>query len=461
MKVPALLIVLFFPFGGVGQTDTILSQEDFLGIVRSHHPLAMQARLWGREGEAQLQKARGNFDPTAFTAVDRKSFEDKDYYHLLKGGLEIPTWFGIEAKAGYKQNEGVFLDPQERTPDNGLYYARVSLPLGQGLFIDERRTELRKAKLFKQRSKQEKRSMLNELSYRASKAYWDWYKAHHRCQVRREALELAQERLRFIRKSVKKGARRALDSNEARVIMEQRRREFQREKLARAQAFQEMATFLWKDGVVPLRPDSGVRPMEHTLSIDSGFIPERDSLRKYVDEHPSLRKAQLGMDQKRLQARWAREQLKPKADVYYEQLAEPLGPASKVEPDVADRRLGLSFRFPLFLRSERGELKKAKVELERSQNRLKQRRRQLLAGAYQAYREVGNLMDRLASYRRTVKDLEALVEGERRSLRQGGSSVFMVNKREYRYIKTQVSAIKTKAAFELAQERLKYRIAKY
>ncbi len=444
-----------------GSSDTVLSHNDLLQVVQSHHPVSVQARTWKGAARSRELRAKGRFDPVAFASVDRKAFEDQTYYELLDGGVKFPTWFGAELETGFKRTRGIYSDPQERPPSNGFYYARLSIPLGQGLFIDERRTELRKAKFFAKGSEQEKRKMLNKLTFEASKAYRKWYSTYHQYQVRQRAFELAKGRYRNVRESIRLVASAAIDSSEARVLLENRRRTLQKGALALKNAEQELATFLWKEGTVPLKLDSGVSPSALSLKAKREHAIDRKAIKDSIQKHPMLKKAELKVERSELERRWARERLKPESDVHYDLLAEPLGPATRIEPDPSDRKLGLSFRFPLFLRSERGDLKQKDVELKRSRNRRKAVRRNLLAKAFKAHNEVGNLRKRLASYRQSMGQLMRLVEGARKAFERGASSLFMVNQRESRYIKARVRSIKVRSDLGIARERLRYRLGMY
>jgi hypothetical protein len=64
---------------------------------------------------------------------DKKQFKDTEYYSILNSSFKIPTWYGIEIKAGFDQNEGYYLNP-ENTANAGLTSLGISVPLGQGLY---------------------------------------------------------------------------------------------------------------------------------------------------------------------------------------------------------------------------------------------------------------------------------------------------------------------------------------
>ena len=126
--------------------------ESFFSIVIKNHPLAQKANLKPRYGSFTLLKSKGGFDPKLSNEIDQKYFNSAQYYSYLNAGLKVPTWFGVELKTGLEMNDGVYLSKEHNTPQNGLVYAGLSINLGQGLFIDQRRAELFKAKIFQNSS---------------------------------------------------------------------------------------------------------------------------------------------------------------------------------------------------------------------------------------------------------------------------------------------------------------------
>ena len=152
----------------------VMGLSDFLNIVREFHPLGKQANLRVEYGEQNLKANRGAFDPYLYGDVYQKYFDDKQYYDLINTGMKIPTWFGIELDAGFEQTDGDFLNPQRTTPTNGLVHAGISIPIGQDLFIDQRRADLRKAQIYQQITETERQILLNDLFKEAISAYWEW-----------------------------------------------------------------------------------------------------------------------------------------------------------------------------------------------------------------------------------------------------------------------------------------------
>ena len=73
MKVIILGILLFIS-GIVSAQDTtsVISLAEYLGYVKTYHPIVKQANLIINESEAKLMKARGAFDPKLEVDYDRK-----------------------------------------------------------------------------------------------------------------------------------------------------------------------------------------------------------------------------------------------------------------------------------------------------------------------------------------------------------------------------------------------------
>ena len=97
-----------------------LTYDEFLGFVKKYHPLVKNAALPISEAQASLLKARGAFDPKIEVDFNKKQFKDNEYYSILNSSFKIPTWYGIELKAGFDNNEGIYLNPENTMPNQGL-----------------------------------------------------------------------------------------------------------------------------------------------------------------------------------------------------------------------------------------------------------------------------------------------------------------------------------------------------
>ena len=173
MKNILVLLLSMLPLIQFAQSKelNVFTYNEYLELVKNNHPVAKQAGIQLEKGEAEVQTARGGFDPKVGAEINQKYFDGKQYYDISTSSLKIPTWFGIELESGYEQNQGVFLNPENTVPNAGLWYAGIKVPIGQGMFIDKRRAALRKAQIYQESTFAEKQALLNDLLYDAGKYY--------------------------------------------------------------------------------------------------------------------------------------------------------------------------------------------------------------------------------------------------------------------------------------------------
>lgn len=445
------------------EVEKILSFEEYINLVKENHPVARQAENQLEIGDADVQEARGAFDPKIFNNTKQKNFKGTEYYSIIESGLKIPTWFGIELQGGYDLNEGAYLNPQNITPADGLWYGGVSVSLGEGLFIDERRAELRKAQLFRKMTRMERQLMLSELIYEAGRAYWKWFESYSIMQTYEEAIEIAEERFEGVRRSSLAGDVAAIDTTEARIQVQNNRIGYNEARLEFMNASEQISVFLWLEGVTPLEIAEGTVPalQEPTgIPIDEMFIGEIEEL---IEHHPELQRSGFKIDQLEIDRRWSREQLKPELNLKYNVLTETIDEVPTAEYSLNNYNFGLEFEMPLFLRKERGKVRLANLKIADARLDLDNYRADLKYKARAALNEWETSNEQLVIYRQTVENTRRLLEGERRMFMAGESSLFMVNSRQMSYInaqnkffeyisKNRIARLKTFYRFGLVEE---------
>lgn len=447
------LISLLAAVSVCGQSPTTLSSRAFLERVMKHHPMAMGASLRPEQAEAVLRAARGSFDPKLAGSISAKDFENKEYYDIRTVGLKVPTWFGVSLNAGFDENSGLFLDPERTTPANGLGYAGISLSLGEGLFMDKRRAELRKAQLVEYMNEAERRIMLNELKLKAGKAYWDWFATYHMKGVQEEAMRAADIRFRAVKRSAEVGDVPSIDTVEARIQLQNRTISLQKAEVDLMNARAQLQVFLWSEGLIPLELDSLTVPEamdSFTLSLvpDSLALQVADLLR----DHPVVVSINADIESGDISRRWALEQLKPTIDLKYNALTGRVG-----EPELLngfntnDRTWGVDIEMPLFLRKERGQLQLAQLKLQDLEFKRLDMERKLDFQYRMAVNDWNLSIDQFSVVTRNADDSEELLEGERNLFRSGESSLFMVNSREMGYIKARLKAIESMSKNKIAR----------
>lgn len=432
-----ILTLCLYSINVHGQADTSqqLTLPQFMQLVKQFHPVAKQANLIPKTAEANTLAARGAFDPKLFYDFRNKFYDDKNYYALGNGGFYIPTWFGLEFKAGYERNEGYYLNPENSMPDQGLLYSQISVPLLQGLLIDERRATLKQAKLFIDLSEFDKISVLNELLYKAGKTYWDWYLAYANLKIHENAVVLSQTRFEAVRKTFEFGDRPAIDTVEANIQLQDRIINLQQATMEFRTKSLLLSNFLW------IADDTPIELSNKTIPAESADINERyfnlnvaaiDSL---IGSHPSLRVYDFKIKQLRIEERFKQDKLKPKLNINYNPLfsAENLNLAYQ-----NNYKWGMSLGFPILLRKERGDLQLTRIKIENTMYEIKGKRIELLNKTKASINEFANYKIQIDIYTKNVSNYERLWQSERKLFDRGESSLFMINSREMSYINAQI-----------------------
>lgn len=81
---------------------------------------------------------------------------------------------------------GRYFNPDRRTDGNGTFAAGISIPLGQRIVTDERRTALQQARAARDAGDAERLGIVNKLLYAAAKDYGSWYEAWRRRAIAQE-----------------------------------------------------------------------------------------------------------------------------------------------------------------------------------------------------------------------------------------------------------------------------------
>lgn len=427
---------------------TVLPVDTFVTLVKRHHPMALQARLIRNQAQANRLKASGAFDPKLFSEVNQKQFSEKDYYQLQNSGIEFPAWYGLKAKAGYELNEGVFLNNQNTVPGSGLWYADVSITLGKGLFMDERRAMLKQARLLEESAEFEVDLALNDLLEEALNSYWLWYEAYREMSVMKEALQAATFRFKGIKRQAIIGDKSMVDTLEAAIQVQDRSI-----RLTKAQAKfitrrNELATYLWLEGVVPLNIKEATKPEFNEKAV-LNILPE-----DWFVEHPSLNFYRLKLEGLEIERRLKAESLKPQLDLNYKFLNQPAPNDFFAQYSPDNYNWGLKASFPLFVRKGRGDLNQTKVKIEENNLELDLKRVGLQNKVQALEQELILSQGQLIETRSMVNNYRRLLAAENNKFRNGESSLFLINSRELKYIDAQLKQVELESKLNSVRAKL-------
>jgi outer membrane protein TolC len=449
------LLFLLFTTAIFGQTKIAdqLTYNEYLGYVKKYHPMVKSANLELSAAQANLMVARGGFDPKIEVDFDKKQFKNSQYYSILNSSFKIPTWYGIEVKAGFDNSEGIFLNPENTMPNQGLTSLGISVTIGQGLFINQRMTDLRKAKIQIQLSQAEQKLQAVEVLYQASLAYFNWKRNHNEVQLYEIYLKNAETRFKGISSLIKNGDKPAIDSVEAKIIVRNRDLNLEDSKLKLAKAKLEVATFLWLENNLPLELQEAIIPeinlnltVKETLRTNA-LLSENPSL----ENHPKITALQSKISILEVERKLKANNLLPKIDLGYHYLSEP---NAINNTNFENYKVGLNFSFPVFLRKERGNLKLAKFKVQNAQFDLDLERVQLKNKIKAQQTEINSLEKQRQLISDLVKDYNIMLSSEERLFSFGESSIFLINSRENNLVNSQLSEIGIENRFLISNAEL-------
>jgi outer membrane protein TolC len=451
------VFIAFLLFGLTVSAQNIPSKEftydEFLGYVKKYHPLVKTANLEISRAQANLMMARGGFDPKIEVDFDKKQFKNQEYFSILNSSFKIPTWYGIEIKAGFDNNEGIFLNPENTMPNQGLTSLGITVPLGQGLFINQRMADVRQAKIQIQLSQAERKLQAIEVLYDASIAYFNWKKNFSEVQLYEEYNRYAQIRFEGITTLIKEGDKPAIDSVEAGIIVKNRilNLEDSGQKLAKAKL--ELSNFLWLENNIPLELADEMIPeirLEFTIqeSLRTNDLLNTDFS---IINHPKINALQSKIDILNVERKLKANMLLPKVDVGYSYLSEP----SYIDNyRFRDYKIGLDFYFPLFLRKERGSLQLTKFKVQETEFALDIETVQLTNKINAQKIEITSLEKQKELIKALVQDNLTMLSAEERLFSFGESSLFLINTRENNLVLAQLSKIALENRFYISNSEL-------
>ena len=437
---------------GYPQTDSIrLSYADFLQNIVMYHPIAKQAELQLDLADAEWLAAKGNLDPKLTAGWSQKDFDDKLYYQIYQGKLTIPTQLGIDIVSGYENTDGIFLNPENTTDPHGLWNLGVEVDVLQGFLVNERRTAIQQARVFRQMAENERLILLNELIFDASTAYLEWLQYFYFQEVLAENIEIADIYFRNTRESFINGEKSAIDTLEAYILYQDAVNMSQKNEVSLAKVQQQLENFLWFNNL-PLILERNTQPATVEQDIFQPMITL--DVTNLINNHPAILAYTNKLTYFQIEQRLKREKLKPKLKVKYNPLLAT-SPES-VQPNFSPSNYtwGFDFSFPLLLRSERANIQKGNIKLETIELDIENKRNELSNKLEGSLLQQQVLRDQLAVLRQNVEGYRMLMEGESEKFRFGESSVFLLNKRQEKYINGQLKLIELEV--KVQQERLNF-----
>ena len=413
------------------QVENTLSLEEFISIVRNHHPIIREIELLEENSESVMMNARGAFDPVLKASLDNKNYEEKNYFERYKGLLTVPTILAADFYVNYESNEGEFLNNSELLPENGLIGAGVNLPLLQGLLFDERRKILQEAKQIRNENKLRQVQRINMLLSEAIESYIGWQWAFNTYQRHLEIVNLADIRLENTKDMFGNGASPAVDTLESylNVIQKTDKQKEIEQKLIKS--IQKVNNFLWLDGYIPTLLEDDVIPTDLDIDIWQDKLTQTQSgLLNDVDSNPELQILDVKQSILRLDRRLQKENLKPKLNLNFQALLDVDQQNNFIDYQTGNYKLGLDFSYPLFTRKERSDIALTDIKIEELSLKQKRKRQELQTKLINSLRQINLFRERLDLVNQNIQLSRTLLSLENEKYSIGESSIFLLNQRE-------------------------------
>lgn len=419
-------------------TMTEFSFNEFLGYVKKYHPLVKQADLKLNEAQANLMLARGAFDPKIEVEYNEKQFKTSEYYSILNSSFKIPTWYGIELKAGFDNAEGIYVNPENTLPNSGLTSLGIAVPIGQGLFINQRMADIRKAKIARNLNAAERNLQAIEIIYEAAVSYMNWKRSFEEVKLYENYIQNALIRYKGIATLINEGDKPAIDSIEAGIVVKTRQLNLEDAKLKLTKAKLELSNYLWLENNIPLELNDNLRPEDFLTNTIKETLQINELAPIDLDNHPKIKALDAKIAMLKVDRKLKANALLPKLDLSYNYLSEP----SYIDNyRFEDYKIGLNFSFPLFLRKERGSLKLADLKIQDSEFNLQFERKNLENKIKSQQQEIVSLEKQQEYNDKLVKDFTKLLNAEDRLFEMGESSLFIINSRENSLVSSQLNKI--------------------
>jgi outer membrane protein TolC len=426
-----------------------LTAEELTNIVKKYHPVAQQAAIGVEKAKADVLSARGGFDPSLYQSTEQKTFDGKNYFIYTETALKIPTWYGIEVKAGLENNAGALLNSESTFGRTS--YIGVSVPLAKNLLMDKRRAVLQQSKLMRSLSVAEQRNTLNDLLFNAQEAYWNWVKEFRLYEILSEAVAINETRFNLIKIGYRQGDRAAIDTIEA-LAQWQQFQLLQQETFVRFQnAGVELSFFLWTDNNQPysLPENTLPDPGWNVENIPAAGITALDAiLTRALATHPKLQMFTYKLSALEVERKLKFQSLLPTFNVKTNLLNRGYQPLKGLDAALLQNnyKFGFDLGMPLRLSEGRGEYHKAKLKIRETGLEQDLQQTAILNKVKMYYNELLGLRKQVEIYEAAYNNYQRLFRGEDIRFKAGESTLFLLNTRENKALEAlqKLTELKTK-----------------
>jgi outer membrane protein TolC len=268
-----------------------------------------------------------------------------------------------------------------------------------------------------------------------------------------QAVNLAKVRLEAVKITFEQGDKPAIDTLEAFIQWQDRQVQANKAYVKFQKSTLELSNFLWNNNQ-PLQLQSNVQPpilssFQEVKNWNADTVVSQIQSLNIV--HPDLLLYDLKLKNLDVERRWKQEKLKPKLNINYNFLLEPIGGDEASDVSLNNFKWGLNFKYPIPNRTARAELQLNAIKVQETQLNRIQKQQELTNKAQYYYVQVNNLLEQIGLSNDNINNYQRLLNAERQKFDIGESSLFLVNSRENKLISAQLKLLELKAKFQMSR----------
>ena len=211
-----------------------------------------------------------------------------------------------------------------------------------------------------------------------------------------------------------------------------------------------LSNFLWFENNTPLEVPGDIKPPAFNL-IDDATVWAPDTFINVVNNldtiHPEMRLYDYKLGMISIDRRLKAEYLKPKLNLNYNVLNEPVNNDVLAGLSNQNYKWGMEFSFPVLLREQRGDLQLADIKIQDTELSRDQKLLELTNKVKQYYNELLTLRSQITLYNDAVINYRRMLEGEKQKFEMGESSLFLINSRELYLIEAELKLIELRTKY--------------
>jgi outer membrane protein TolC len=441
-----LTMMLIFWVAAKAQSDSILAYNVFMQQLQAYHPMSQKADLLVTSAKAGVLEAKGGFDPVLGFKKSNKNFNGTSYYDKDMASIAVPLPFGSDVVMGAERAAGSYLNP-EVTPGT-ISYIGIDLPILKGLWIDERRAALQKARLNLDQSEQARLLAFNELAANAALAYWSWKEAYHLYRLTENTLQLAQQRMNLLRTLQANGDRSEGDTIEVFVQVNQLLLQRDEQYTRYLNATINLTAFVWDEALydalvnkVYLPPTNQWGLADETTIL--GWLMENSN----IETLPALRWYDSKLAMLQVDKRYKQQALLPELKLSTRLQSNNIYTFTGLDRFyfTENYNLGIQFKMPLLFREGRGGWQQAQIKILDTGLDRDVKRREISNKRTALLNEYNLLSNQLMNVSALINAQQRLYKLELSKFTLGESSVFLVNSREQKLLELKAKEIELNA----------------